>query len=1104
MDEFFGLPIIYILAVLAIAFAFIAAFLVFIALRDPILVRMALRNVTRRPARTALIVVGLMLATAIISIAFTTGDSVTFSIKRVATDSLRSLDETIRIDTDSPVWEGVAVPDEFPETIFDEVEPLLEADPNIDGFTPALIERVAVIDTRSRQFEVNALLTGLDPTRARRFEALLDSEGVPVDLASLGPGEVYIDSDGAEEMGAQIGDTLQVAVGPGDLRPMVVKGIADGWYFKRQGTSLVLMLPLADAQALLGREGQLSRILISNRGDTFGGEALTQDVVDVYGELPVLRDAGLEVFDLKRTVVEEANQFGSQFVAFFTTFGLFSIGVGVLLIFLIFSMLAAERKGEMGVSRAVGMQRHHLVRMFTAEGAIYGIGSAIVGVAIGIGLGFILVILAAGIFASVPGEDDFTLSPHVEATSVVVSFLLGSVITLVTVLFASRRTSRLNIVRAIRDIPEPQLARTGGTVRGGIVAMPFSVLIVGISVLLFVLRFIEWLLRSFLGILILSPRFLIERSFRRRVRGKSRPIWSADGFLTGRSLSRRLWEPLRPIWSTYGSSIWGTSITYLGVFVLFVGFQSAQYTLFGLGVSMIALGGAMNLRWWGASQRLVLTIAGMILLVFWLLPPGVFDSIRDDWNRDITGFFAAGVFLVTGAVLVIVNNSRIILGLMVATIGRFRRLTPVVKSAVAYPLRFGFRTGLSLAMFAVVIFSVVVIATLIGSFNRLFDDQQRLAGGYEVIAFAQSDLNPVPDLGDAVEGDPDLSFVTRVAGRPSVGTLRAIFQSEGKLVSADDEFAHTSVTGIDEDFIDSTEYQIQIATPEYTSGGEVDAARIWRDLRDKPGLAVVNAALVPSRNGFGGNQIGDDLRLDVEGLFLENDTMEPVEVTVRDLKSGAVFDLTVIAAIDGMASGGPIPVGLYTSTGNLIAQVNRDVAATHFFFNVEPGSVDPAPRIEAAFFQHGLETLDVAETIEAFQAAQRAFFDLLIGFMTLGLVVGVAALGVISARAVVERRHEIGVMRAIGFSRRMVQASFLAESSFISILGIGLGLALGIGTSINFIANVRTDEPAIQLVIPWTKIVLIAIGGYLLALLTTYLPSRQAAGIPPADALRYE
>ena len=46
----------------------------------------------------------------------------------------------------------------------------------------------------------------------------------------------------------------------------------------------------------------------------------------------------------------------------------------------------------------------------------------------------------------------------------------------------------------------------------------------------------------------------------------------------------------------------------------------------------------------------------------------------------------------------------------------------------------------------------------------------------------------------------------------------------------------------------------------------------------------------------------------------------------------------------------------------------------------------------------------------------------------------------ITARAVDERRHGIGVLRAIGFSPGMVQLSFLVETSFLAILGIGLGL----------------------------------------------------------------
>ena len=128
------------------------------------------------------------------------------------------------------------------------------------------------------------------------------------------------------------------------------------------------------------------------------------------------------------------------------------------------------------------------------------------------------------------------------------------------------------------------------------------------------------------------------------------------------------------------------------------------------------------------------------------------------------------------------------------------------------------------------------------------------------------------------------------------------------------------------------------------------------------------------------------------------------------------------------------------------------------------------------------------ETIADAQASQKALFSLLIGFMALGLFVGIAALGVISARAVVERRHGIGVLRAIGLSRGMVQLSFLAESSFIAVLGIGLGPVLGLVSSVSLIDELRVDEPEVEFVIPWLKVILISVAAYFFSLLTTFQP----------------
>ena len=1016
MDELFGAPMSSVTVVLVVLFAAFMVVLLVIALRNRILFRMAVRNVPRRRAQSILIVTGLMLATVIISSAFTTGDSITHSIQKVATDSLRSLDQFIDVDDESEVWAGREAPDEFPEAIFDELAPILDGDPDIDGVVPGIVENVAVINPRSRQFEVNALLTGLDPVRAGSFDAIVTTRGDPVDLGILEPDEAYIDLEGATELGVIEGDVLGVALGPGELTQITVAAIVDGFYFKRAETEVVLLLPLRRAQELLGAEGLISAVLVSNLGDFTSGERLTDGIQDRLADLPAIVDNGLELNPLKSDIVDEANEIASLFVSIFTTFGLFSIGVGVLLIFLIFSMLAAERKSEMGLSRAVGMQRHHLVRMFIAEGAIYSLGAAAVGALVGVGVGFGLVYGVADAFAQGAPSDSFTLSPHATPRSVLTSFLIGSIVTFITISIAARRTSRLNIVRAIRDIPEPQLQRAG-----------------------------------------------------------------------------------------VGSLVWGVILTLLGFLVLITGLQTSQFTSFGLGVSLVPLGITLVLRYWGVPQRLLLSLVGVFLLVFWLLPAEVFEVIKDDWNQNFSVFFVSGALVVTGGVLLAMNNSQVILGLVMRTLGRVQRLAPIAKSAVSYPLRATFRTGLSAAMFAAVIFSVIVMASLNVSFDTLFDDQERLAGGYEVIALSVSDLNPVQDLAGEVSAREELDFVTRVDGVPAVGTLRTIFDAEGVVGEREgDEPRETTITGVDDDFVGSNQFGIKLATREFATEDGFDSAAVWRALRDNPGLAVVNAVMVPSRNSFAFGAPGDDFILDVDGLFIENETMEPAPITVTDDKTDVSFDLTVIGVVDDIASFFFVPFGIFTSSSALEQHLPREIDPTRLFFNVDSDAADAAMRIEAGLFQFGLDTVDLRDTIEETRAARRSILDLLTGYMALGLVVGIAALGVISARTVVERRHEIGVLRAIGFSRRMVQASFLMESSFIALLGITIGLVTGLITAYNVVNDVRGDEPNVSLIIPWSRVIIIIVGAYLFSLLTTFLPSRQASQVAPADALRYE
>src|SRR5215208_1233210 len=113
------------------------------------------------------------------------------------------------------------------------------------------------------------------------------------------------------------------------------------------------------------------------------------------------------------------------------------------------------------------MQRSNLVRTFAFEGTLYTLAASAIGSIAGIGVGWVMVRLIGGGIAS-RGED-FRIVFAANPENVVLAFCMGMVLTFAVVLISSWRVSRLNVVRAIRDLPEPD--RRGRTVWGVIVAV---------------------------------------------------------------------------------------------------------------------------------------------------------------------------------------------------------------------------------------------------------------------------------------------------------------------------------------------------------------------------------------------------------------------------------------------------------------------------------------------------------------------------------------------------------------------------------------------------------------------------------------------------------
>jgi putative ABC transport system permease protein len=120
--------------------------------------------------------------------------------------------------------------------------------------------------------------------------------------------------------------------------------------------------------------------------------------------------------------------------------------------------------------------------------------------------------------------------------------------------------------------------------------------------------------------------------------------------------------------------------------------------------------------------------------------------------------------------------------------------------------------------------------------------------------------------------------------------------------------------------------------------------------------------------------------------------------------------------------------------------------------------------------------------------------------MRMGLVVGVLSLGIVALRIVVERRHVIGVLRALGYKKFHVLSGLMAEAAVTATIGAVVGITVGV--IMGYVFYRQQDSQ------PGFGIDFASIGGvlaliYVAVLLVTLGPAWRASRLPPAEAVRY-
>ncbi len=148
MAKLFGIPMGILAVVLVSMLVAALSAVAVVAARNRVFLRLGVRNAERRPGRSALIVVGLMLGTAIIAAALATGDTMSQTIRSSAVSSLGQTDELVSARGATPTVEaqsgaatGVRY---FPQADFAAVRRAVAGSPLVDGVAPAIIEPVAV------------------------------------------------------------------------------------------------------------------------------------------------------------------------------------------------------------------------------------------------------------------------------------------------------------------------------------------------------------------------------------------------------------------------------------------------------------------------------------------------------------------------------------------------------------------------------------------------------------------------------------------------------------------------------------------------------------------------------------------------------------------------------------------------------------------------------------------------------------------------------------------------------------------------------------------------------------------------------------------------
>ncbi|UGS35813.1 ABC transporter permease [Capillimicrobium parvum] len=396
---------------------------------------LSLKGFGARKVRVALTVIAVALGVALISGTYILTDTINKSFDEIFTTAAKGTDVSINARDAVENSEG-GTASTIPASFLGRVEQV-----------PGVSKAVGTAGTDSAAaFKANGdrigSTTGGAPTSVfsdtpSPFDSLTYIEGHRPER----DGQVALLQSTAKDANIKIGDTIKVVGSNGPGRNLEVVGLAEFGGVSSVGGFVAVVTTLNQAQQLAGERGRYDQILVA--ADDGVSPVELRDRIRTIAPANVSVRTGQQQADKNSQDIQD--QLGFLRTALLAFAGI-SVFVGAFIIFNTFSITVTQRMREFALLRTLGASRRQILTQVLFEGLLIGVIGSIVGLLLGL-------VLAPGLRAlfKAVGADLPSSGTVVEPRTIIVSLLVGIVVTLLSGLAPAIRSTRVPPVAALRE-----------------------------------------------------------------------------------------------------------------------------------------------------------------------------------------------------------------------------------------------------------------------------------------------------------------------------------------------------------------------------------------------------------------------------------------------------------------------------------------------------------------------------------------------------------------------------------------------------------------------------------------------------------------------------